>query len=286
MAAEPEHAPLQPVNALPAAGAAVSATTVPAAKFWLHPFSPLQLMPAGVETTVPLPPTVTASESYCTSGVKDAPTLCAVLIVTVHVSAPPVQAPVHPTKAFPLAGEAVNVTAVPLAYDWLQVPALVQLIPEGLEVTEPAPPTVTWSVSIWTAGAKLAETLKLELTTTTQVGEAPEHAPLQPRKVWPEAGAAVRVTVVLIGNDWTQVFGPMQFSPAGLDVTVPAPPTATETVRSRACWRADAVAALDADGSPPPQPTSSTAPAHTANQRKFGMNTFTARLQGLVAQTE
>ena len=58
----PVHAPLQPVNVEPAAGAAVRVTFAPELKLALH-VAP-QLMPAGDEVTVPLPvpalPTVRA----------------------------------------------------------------------------------------------------------------------------------------------------------------------------------------------------------------------------------
>jgi len=141
--AEPEQAPLQPENALPAAGTAVSVTRVPLANVWLHPLEPAQLMPAGLEVTVPLPPTVTCSVSFCTTAAKLAPTLSAAFIVTVQVGALPEHAPVQPTKVLPDAGAADNVTAVPLAYDWLHVLEPVQLMPTGFEVTEPPPPTVT-----------------------------------------------------------------------------------------------------------------------------------------------
>jgi hypothetical protein len=49
----PVHAPLQPVNVEPVAGAAVRVTLVPELKLALH-VAP-QLMPAGDEVTVPLP---------------------------------------------------------------------------------------------------------------------------------------------------------------------------------------------------------------------------------------
>ena len=140
--AEPEQAPLQPENALPAAGAAVSVTRVPLANVWLHPVEPEQLIPAGLEVTVPLPPTVTCSESFCTAAANVAPTLWGAFMVTMQVGALPEHAPVHPAKVLPDAGVADNVTAVPLANDWLQVPGLAQSMPAGFEVTEPAPPTV------------------------------------------------------------------------------------------------------------------------------------------------
>ena len=50
----PEHSPpLQPANALPALGAAVSVTLVPFAKVAAH--VPPQLMPVGLDVTVPVP---------------------------------------------------------------------------------------------------------------------------------------------------------------------------------------------------------------------------------------
>jgi hypothetical protein len=143
VAADPEQAPLQPENALPAAGVAVSVTRAPLTKVWPHPLEPAQLIPAGFEVTVPLPPTVTCSESFCTTAAKLAPTLWGAFMGPVQVKALPEHAPVHPTKVLPGAGTADNVTTVPLAYDWLHVPAPVQLMPGGFEVTEPAPPTVT-----------------------------------------------------------------------------------------------------------------------------------------------
>jgi hypothetical protein len=88
-------------------------TPVPLAKVWLHPLEPAQLMPAGLEVTVPLPPTVTWSEPFCTRAAKLTPTLSAAFIVTVQVDALPEHDPVHPTKALPDAGTADNVTAVP-----------------------------------------------------------------------------------------------------------------------------------------------------------------------------
>jgi hypothetical protein len=65
-------------------------------------------------------------------------------MVTLQVLVPE-QAPLHPPKVEPEAGEAVSVTAVPLEKLALQV--LPQLIPEGLLVTlpEPLPARVTLS---------------------------------------------------------------------------------------------------------------------------------------------
>jgi hypothetical protein len=60
----PEHAPLHPENANPVPGAAFSVTLVPAANVWLHPVEPpVQLMPAGVELTLPVPLSATCRVS-------------------------------------------------------------------------------------------------------------------------------------------------------------------------------------------------------------------------------
>lgn len=56
--AVPVHAPLQPVNVEPVAGAAVNVTDAPPVKAALQPAVPLQLIPAGDEVTVPLPEVV------------------------------------------------------------------------------------------------------------------------------------------------------------------------------------------------------------------------------------
>jgi len=74
-----------------------------------------QLIPAGVEVTVPppSPDLVTVSAKFCRLNV--AATDLTALMVTVHVEAETVSHPVQPRKVEPRAGEAVSVTAVPLA---------------------------------------------------------------------------------------------------------------------------------------------------------------------------
>jgi len=60
----PEHAPLQPENTNPVPGVAVSVTLVPSTNVWLHPVEPpVQLMPDGVELTLPVPLIVTCRVS-------------------------------------------------------------------------------------------------------------------------------------------------------------------------------------------------------------------------------
>jgi hypothetical protein len=135
----PVHAPLHPANvevSLP--GEAVSDTTVPLAYDALQ-VEP-QLIPAGVDVTVPEPDPVFVTVSVCRIA-NVAVTAFALFIVTVQAPVP-VQAPLHPAKVDPTAGTAVRVTLVPEAYGELQSPS----IPGGIEATVPAPSPL-WSPS-------------------------------------------------------------------------------------------------------------------------------------------
>jgi hypothetical protein len=58
----------------------------------------------------------------------------------------------------------------------------------------------------------------------------PEQAPVQPTNIWPVEGTAFSVTVVPTGNDWVQPLPGAQSMPAGLEETVPEPPTVTTRV--------------------------------------------------------
>jgi hypothetical protein len=63
---------------------------------------------------------------------------------------------------------------------------------------------------------------------TVQVGDVPPHAPLQPLKLEPLAGLAVRVTFVFAAKLAEQVLP--QLIPAGLLVTVPEPDLVMESL--------------------------------------------------------
>jgi hypothetical protein len=123
----------------------------------------------------------------------------------------------------------------------------------------------------------LAETFSVALATIAQSEVVPEHAPPQPTNVCPDAGAALRVTVVPSGNVWLQLFGPTHCSPVGLDVTVPEPPM--EIMKAAAC--ADGVdAGPDVPLAPfeePPPPHAAIRPTteHAAPKRSMDM-VFTA----------
>jgi hypothetical protein len=73
-----------------------------------------QVIPAGLEATVP-EPTVATLSVYVTVGAAAnvAVTVVAAFIVTVHVPLP-VHPPLQPPNTMPLAGVAVSVTTAPL----------------------------------------------------------------------------------------------------------------------------------------------------------------------------
>src|SRR5213594_3855074 len=105
----PVQAPLQPVKTDPAAGVAVSVTTVPLTKLAVQ-VAP-QSMPAGVLVTVPAPAPVL--ETVRTKvGVNVAVTAVAAVRVTMQGPVPVQPPPLQPVNAEPRAGVAVSVTVV------------------------------------------------------------------------------------------------------------------------------------------------------------------------------
>ena len=74
-----------------------------------------QLIPAGLEVTVPLPDPVLLTESVKVCGRSNvAVTEVAAFMVTVQVPVPEQPAPLQPEKLDPPAAAAVSVTTVPL----------------------------------------------------------------------------------------------------------------------------------------------------------------------------
>jgi hypothetical protein len=104
--------PLQPSKAESRPGFAVNVITVPALKVAEQVLP--QLMPAGLELTLPRPrpDLLTVSVNFWTA--KVAVTVVAAVIVTVHVPVPEQPPPLQPVNVEPLAGDAVSVTLVPL----------------------------------------------------------------------------------------------------------------------------------------------------------------------------
>src|SRR6267143_1963322 len=122
---------------------------------------------------------------------KVAVTEVAALTVTLHVPAP-VQAPLQPVKEEPAAGAAVRVTAAPLVNAAEHV--VPQETPVGALVTVPLPAPDFITVSVKGCSAKVAVTAWAALIVTLQVPVPVQPPPLQPVKVEPAAGAAVKVT--------------------------------------------------------------------------------------------
>src|SRR5439155_4853878 len=107
--------------------------------------SPPQLMPAGVDVTVPEPASVFAAVSVNVS-LNVAVTVRAAFIATVHVDPLTESHPLHPANADPLDAIAVSVTTVPLTYGSVQ--SAPQLMPAGLDVTVPEPAPAPAAVSV------------------------------------------------------------------------------------------------------------------------------------------
>src|SRR5438552_7133244 len=104
--------PLQPTNAEPSPGDAVSVTTVPLTKVSVQLVS--HEMPAGLLTTVPPPVPVIVTVS-AKALLKAAVTAVVASMVTLQVSAPEQPPPLQPVKAEPVWGVAASVTSVPLS---------------------------------------------------------------------------------------------------------------------------------------------------------------------------
>jgi len=104
--------PLHPVKPERRAGLAVNVTT------WLLAYDAEQvdpqLIPAGLDVTVPLPRPVllTLNMKYC--RLKVAVTDLAALMVTLQVAPETALHPLHPANSDPAFAVAVNVTVVPL----------------------------------------------------------------------------------------------------------------------------------------------------------------------------
>ena len=151
---------------------------------------------------------------------KVALTACTALIVTVQAPVP-VQAPLHPVNVEPVAGVAVKVRVLPLENDATHV--VPQEIPVGALVTVPlpVPDLVTVSENDVGNSVNVAVTALAALTVTTQVPVPAQPPPLQPVKVEPVAGVAVRVTAVPLVKPCEQVVP--QAMPVGALLTVPVP---------------------------------------------------------------
>jgi hypothetical protein len=154
-------------------------------------------------------------------------TAFAEVMLTVQVAEVPVQAPLQPEKVESVDGAAVRVTVTPAVKALLQL--LLHAIPLGEEVTAPVPVPVVVRVRVYVFDAlraKVAVRLLAPSTTRVQL-PVPAHAPLQPVKVEPDAGLALRARLVPKAKEALQVLP--QSIPLGLEDTVPAPVPALVT---------------------------------------------------------
>src|SRR5213592_4212631 len=147
-----------------------------------------------------------------------------------QVPVPEQPPPLQPVKVELASGVAVSVTAVPPVNEAEQ--AAPQEIPEGALLTVPLPVPVLVTLRAKDCWTKPAVTEAAALMVTMQV-PVPEQPPLQPEKVDPAVGVAVKVTAVPLANGAEHVAP--QATPAGLLVTVPAPAPALVTVRVKDC---------------------------------------------------
>jgi hypothetical protein len=182
----PEQASDQPEKTEPVAGDAVSVTLVPKTK--LREQVELQLIPPGVELTVPEPVPDLLTVNVTGSSENAAVTDLAWVMLTVQVPVP--EQSDHPVKNEFGAGVAVRVTLVPLSNVCQQVE------PAGLEVTVPEPFPDVETLNVSGTPVKVAIADFALSSVKTQSPFVPEQAPDQPEKTEPGAGVAVSVTSV------------------------------------------------------------------------------------------
>jgi hypothetical protein len=191
----PEHAPDQPTKyeLEGPSGVAVSVTTAPWSN-WAEHVAP-QLIPAGLDATVPLPVPVFATVNV--RGIRVNVAVVETLpagIVMVHVVLVPVHAPDHPAKnELTESGLAVSVTCE--VWPNCAEHVLPQLIPEGLDETVPVPEPLLVTVRVRGIRLKVAVT-DLLLVIERAHEPVPEHAPDQPPNWELLFGDAESVTAV------------------------------------------------------------------------------------------
>jgi len=218
------HAPPQPTKVVFDPATALS-VTMPPALYDAEQVAP-QAMPAGVETTDPLPATETDTVKTDTLT-KVAVTLLAESIVTMQDVPDELAHPLQPPKLDPASGDAVSATIAPVTYDAEQ--AAPQSIPPIDDLTVPVPAPVLLTTSRFGADANDAVTVLAASTVSVQVGDVvlAAHAPPQPAKLVVAPVLAVSVTLAPAVNG-AEHDAPQEM-PAGLEVTVPLPVTDTDT---------------------------------------------------------
>jgi len=180
---------------------------------------------------LPAPALATARVKVCRLKVAVQLRLAPKVTVTAGVvAAQPV--PAQAAKTEPVAGAAVNVTAVPL----LKVPEqlVVQLMPAGELVMAPLPVPALATARVKVCRLKVPVQLLLAPKVTVTAGVvAAQPVPAQVAKTEPAAGAAVNVTAVPLLKVPEQLV--VQLMPAGELVMAPLPVPALITARVKVC---------------------------------------------------
>jgi hypothetical protein len=167
--------PLHPTKADRRPGLAVSVTVTLLANE-AEQVDP-QLIPAGLEVTVPLPRPLLLTVRLKNCRLNVAVTDFAAFMATVHVAPETELQPVQLPKTEPAAGVAVSVTVV-------------------LDVTVPPPAPALPTVSMKVGTVKVAVTVFAAVMDTVHVAPDAVSQPFQLANVEPAAAAAVKVTVV------------------------------------------------------------------------------------------
>ena len=147
----------------------------------------VQLMPAGLELTVPDPEPDTVTVRGCCLRVNVAVTAVAAVMVTLHAPLLEHPPPDQLVKSLDDAGDAISCTVVPWLNVPVQLPFAGQVSPLGVDETDPLPVPVRLTVSVYCRSVKVAVTLCAWSMVTMQ-DVVPLHAPPHPVKSLPVEG--------------------------------------------------------------------------------------------------
>ncbi|MEY4366045.1 MAG: hypothetical protein RLZZ305_1389 [Actinomycetota bacterium] len=188
---EPVHAPVHAANRQPEAADALRLTDVSLSYEPAVAPAAANEIPESADVTAPDPACVTERmKVWMNVAVTD----FAAVIETEHGLVEPLHAPVHAENRQPVAAEAARLTFVVSLNVVDALPAAASETPDGDDVTEPDPTWVTDNAQTLT---NVAVTDFAAVTDTVHVLPAPEQPPpLHAETPHPEAGVAVRTTVV------------------------------------------------------------------------------------------
>jgi hypothetical protein len=138
-------------------------------------------------------------------------------------------------------------------------------MPAGTDAIEPWPLPVTIAVNAWVGLSNLAvAVVSLEIV-TSQVGDVPLHAPLQPANAAPADGTATSFTVEPTAKPELQVAP--QLMPAGVESTSPVALPVAVTVS--VFFAISASTLMAASGVAGEGPQAATAPTKSPNFKNF-----------------